>query len=182
MIEPFFVADRNIGNSTTSNEQTLLLITRNNRKQLQVTGDEHEKRPSIRCDRNAATPHPGTGADRHIHIQPWLVVMAQTSKSTAVKNIVVVHGAFADGSGWEGVHAILTKDGYTVTIVQNPLISLEGDVAATKRAIANLSGPVILVGHSYGGAVIRKRVVIGKLSGSSMWKHSPRIRASPSPP
>ena len=82
------------------------------------------------------------------------VVMAQTSKSTAVKNVVVVHGAFADGSGWEGVHAILTKDGYTVTIVQNPLISLEGDVAATKRAIANLSGPVILVGHSYGGAVI----------------------------
>src|SRR5260370_34520117 len=81
------------------------------------------------------------------------VVMAQTSKSTAVKNIVVVHGAFADGSGWEGVHAILTKDGYRVTIVQNPLISLEGDVAATKRAIANLSGPVILVGHSYGGGL-----------------------------
>lgn len=81
-------------------------------------------------------------------------VMAQASKSTAVKNIVVVHGAFADGSGWEGVHAILTRDGYTVTIVQNPLISLEGDVAATKRAIANLSGPAILVGHSYGGAVI----------------------------
>src|SRR6266853_1443725 len=93
------------------------------------------------------------------------VVMAQTSKSTAVKNIVVVHGAFADGSGWEGVHAILTKDGYTVTIVQNPLISLEGDVAATKRAIANLSGPVILVGHSYGGAVITEagsdRKVVG---------------------
>ena len=81
-------------------------------------------------------------------------VIAQTTESTTVKNIVVVHGAFADGSGWEGVHAILTKDGYTVTIVQNPLISLEGDVAATKRAIANLSGQVILVGHSYGGAVI----------------------------
>jgi pimeloyl-ACP methyl ester carboxylesterase len=93
------------------------------------------------------------------------VVMAQTSKSTAVKNIVVVHGAFADGSGWEGVHAILTKDGYTVTIVQNPLISLEGDVAATKRAIANLSGPVMLVGQSYGGAVITEagsdRKVVG---------------------
>lgn len=81
-------------------------------------------------------------------------VIAQTSKATAAKNIVVVHGAFADGSGWEGVYAILTKDGYTVTIVQNPLISLEGDVAATKRAIANLNGPAILVGHSYGGAVI----------------------------
>ena len=93
------------------------------------------------------------------------VVIAQTSKSTAVKNVVVVHGAFADGSGWEGVHAILTKDGYTVTIVQNPLISLEADVAATKRAIANLSGPVILVGHSYGGAVITEagsdRKVVG---------------------
>lgn len=81
-------------------------------------------------------------------------VKAQTSKSTAVKNIVVVHGAFADGSGWEGVYRILTKDGYTVTIVQNPITSLEGDVAATRRAIANLNGSVILVGHSYGGAVI----------------------------
>lgn len=78
-------------------------------------------------------------------------VMAQTGKSTAVKNVVVVHGTFADGSGWEGFYRILTKDGYTVTIVQNPITSLEGDVAATRRAIANLNGPVILVGHSYGG-------------------------------
>lgn len=80
--------------------------------------------------------------------------MPQTSISAGVKNVVLVHGAWADGSGWEGVYKILKKNGYTVAIVQNPIISLEGDVAATKRAIANLNGPVILVGHSYGGAVI----------------------------
>src|ERR1700757_2361711 len=73
---------------------------------------------------------------------------------TAVKNIVLVHGGFVDGSGWEGVYKILKKDGYTVAIVQNPTISLADDVAVTKRTIANQNGPVILVGHSYGGAVI----------------------------
>ena len=61
-----------------------------------------------------------------------------------------------DGSGWEGVYKALKKDGYTVTIVQNPTISLADDVAVTKRAIAVLNGPVILVGHSYGGAVITR--------------------------
>ena len=81
-------------------------------------------------------------------------LMAQTNASTLVKNIVLVHGAFVDGSGWEGVYKALTKDGYTVTIVQNPTISLADDVAVTKRAIAAQNGPVILVGHSYGGAVI----------------------------
>jgi pimeloyl-ACP methyl ester carboxylesterase len=80
--------------------------------------------------------------------------MAQTNASTLVKNIVLVHGAFVDGSGWEGVYKTLTKDGYTVAIVQNPTISLADDVAVTKRAIAAHNGPVILVGHSYGGAVI----------------------------
>jgi pimeloyl-ACP methyl ester carboxylesterase len=72
----------------------------------------------------------------------------------AVKNIVLVHGGFVDGSGWEGVYKILKRDGYTVAIVQNPTISLADDVAVTKRTIANQDGPVILVGHSYGGAVI----------------------------
>ena len=80
--------------------------------------------------------------------------MAQTKSTAVVKNIVLVHGGLVDGSGWEGVYNILKKDGYTVTIVQNPTISLADDVAFTKRAIAVQSGPVILVGHSYGGAVI----------------------------
>ena len=69
-------------------------------------------------------------------------------------NVVLVHGGFVDGSGWEGVYKILRKDGYTVSIVQNPTISLADDVAATKRIVAAQNGPVILVGHSYGGAVI----------------------------
>jgi pimeloyl-ACP methyl ester carboxylesterase len=68
--------------------------------------------------------------------------------------VVLVHGAFVDGSGWGGVYRILTHDGYRVTIVQNPTLSLADDVAVTKRAIAAQSGSVILVGHSYGGAVI----------------------------
>ena len=80
--------------------------------------------------------------------------MAQTKSTAVVKNIVLVHGGLVDGSGWEGVYNILKKDGYTVTIVQNPTISLADDVAFTKRAIAAQNGPVILVGHSYGGAVI----------------------------
>ncbi len=71
-----------------------------------------------------------------------------------VNNVVLVHGGFVDGSGWEGVYTLLKKQGYNVAIVQNPTISLNEDVAVTKRAIAAQSGPVILVGHSYGGAVI----------------------------
>ena len=81
-------------------------------------------------------------------------LMAQTNTSAVVKNIVLVHGGFVDGSGWQRVYKLLKKDGYTVTIVQNPTITLPEDVAVTKRAIAALNGPVILVGHSYGGAVI----------------------------
>jgi len=69
-------------------------------------------------------------------------------------NIVLVHGGFVDGSGWEGVYSILKKDGYNVSIVQNPTISLTDDVAVTKRILAAQDGPAILVGHSYGGAVI----------------------------
>src|SRR5947199_9457508 len=73
---------------------------------------------------------------------------------STVKTIVLVHGGFVDGSGWEEVYKILKKDGYTVSIVQNPTISHADDVAVTKRVIATHQGPVILVGHSYGGAVI----------------------------
>lgn len=79
--------------------------------------------------------------------------MARASGS-ASPSIVLVHGGFVDGSGWEGVYNILRKDGYTVSVVQNPTISLADDVAVTKRAISAQKGPVILVGHSYGGAVI----------------------------
>ena len=76
--------------------------------------------------------------------------------STAQKpvSIVLVHGGFVDGSGWQGVHGALTKDGYEVIVVQNPTVSLADDVAVTKRAIAAAKHPVVLVGHSYGGAVI----------------------------
>jgi pimeloyl-ACP methyl ester carboxylesterase len=72
----------------------------------------------------------------------------------STKNVVLVHGGFVDGSGWESVYSLLKKDGYNVAIVQNPTISLAGDVAATKLVINEQDGPVILVGHSYGGAVI----------------------------
>ena len=72
----------------------------------------------------------------------------------AVENVVLVHGGFVDGSGWEAVYKILKKAGYNVSIVQNPTISLEDDVAVTKRVIAAQNGPVILVGHSYGGVVV----------------------------
>jgi pimeloyl-ACP methyl ester carboxylesterase len=71
-----------------------------------------------------------------------------------MNNIVLVHGGFVDGSGWESVYQILKEDGYNVSIVQNPTISLEDDVAVTKRILAAQDGPAILVGHSYGGAVI----------------------------
>jgi pimeloyl-ACP methyl ester carboxylesterase len=69
-------------------------------------------------------------------------------------NVVLVHGGFVDGSGWEDVYRILKKDGYQVSIVQNPTSSLADDVAATKRVLAGQKGPVVLVGHSYGGVVI----------------------------
>jgi len=79
--------------------------------------------------------------------------MAGVSNSAKI-TIVLVHGGFVDGSGWESIYKILKKDGYSVTIVQNPTISLADDVAATKRIVHAQNGPVLLVGHSYGGAVI----------------------------
>jgi pimeloyl-ACP methyl ester carboxylesterase len=78
----------------------------------------------------------------------------QTQAGTQRPSIVLVHGGFVDGSGWEGVFTRLRKSGYSVTVVQNPTISLKDDVTATRSAIAAASGPVILVGHSYGGVVI----------------------------
>src|SRR5437660_11907553 len=76
------------------------------------------------------------------------------SAAPAMPTIVLVHGAFADGSSWSKVIPILERDGYTVIAVQNPLTSLPDDVATTKRVIDAQKGPVVVVGHSYGGAVI----------------------------
>ncbi len=70
------------------------------------------------------------------------------------KNVVLVHGGFVDGSGWQGVYDLLRAEDYNVRVAQNPTVSLEDDVAVTKRAIADCDGPVVLVGHSYGGAVV----------------------------
>jgi pimeloyl-ACP methyl ester carboxylesterase len=81
------------------------------------------------------------------------------------RTVVLVHGGFVDGSGWEGVYKILRKDGYTVAIVQNPTITLADDVSATRRTIAAQDGPVILVGHSYGGAVITEAGNDAKVAG-----------------
>jgi pimeloyl-ACP methyl ester carboxylesterase len=76
------------------------------------------------------------------------------SSGTAVRNVVLVHGGFADGSGWRAVYDLLTQDGYHVAVVQNPTLSLQGDVAATRLIIDAQDGPVVLVAHSYGGAVM----------------------------
>jgi pimeloyl-ACP methyl ester carboxylesterase len=83
-----------------------------------------------------------------------LVPAAHAETPDEIRNVVLVHGAFADGSGWRGVYDDLTSRGYRVTIVQNPLTSFEDDVAATRRILARQDGPSILVGHSYGGSVI----------------------------
>jgi pimeloyl-ACP methyl ester carboxylesterase len=82
-----------------------------------------------------------------------------------VNDIVLVHGGFVDGAGWRGVYEILKKDGFNVSIVQNPTLSLAGDVAATKLIIDSQSGPVMLVGHSYGGVVITEAGTNPKVAG-----------------
>jgi pimeloyl-ACP methyl ester carboxylesterase len=83
-----------------------------------------------------------------------LLSVVAPARAEPVKNVVIVHGAFADGSGWRSVADILGKDGYSVTVVQPPLTSLADDVAATKRVLDLQQGPTLLVGHSYGGVVI----------------------------
>jgi len=82
-----------------------------------------------------------------------------------VRNVVLVHGGFVDGSGWQGVYKILTGEGFNVRVVQNPTLSLADDVAVTKRAIASSDGPVILVGHSYGGVVVSESGTDPKVKG-----------------
>jgi pimeloyl-ACP methyl ester carboxylesterase len=91
--------------------------------------------------------------------------MSQAKASDGVKNVLLVHGGFVDGSGWQGVYNVLKKDGYSVTIVQNPTTSLADDVAVTKRALAEQDGSAILVGHSYGGAVITEAGTDPKVAG-----------------
>ncbi len=81
-----------------------------------------------------------------------------------VKNIILVHGAFADGSGWEGVYKILAAKEYTITVLQYPMTSLEDDVAALNRAIDKQDGPTVLVGHSYGGTIVTEAGVSPKVS------------------
>src|SRR2546425_2248741 len=92
-------------------------------------------------------------------------VPAKAAPPPPVKNIVFVHGAFADGSSWAKVIAILQAKGYNVTAVQNPLTSFADDVAATNRALASQDGPVILVGHSWGGVVITEAGMDSKVVG-----------------
>ncbi|MGY2737102.1 alpha/beta hydrolase [Sphingomonas sp. UYP23] len=95
---------------------------------------------------------------RHCILASFLVGSALLSPAAALaapaRNIVLVHGSLIDGSGWRAVHDILVRDGFKVTIVQEPLTSLDADVQATRRVIDQQDGPVILVGHSYGGALI----------------------------
>ena len=98
-----------------------------------------------------ALPMIASVASLALGVNASAALAADTAK---VKSVVLVHGGFVDGSGWEGVYDLLKKDGYDVTIVQNPTTSLADDVAVTKRAIAAAAGKVILVGHSYGGAVV----------------------------
>src|SRR6201981_2611435 len=88
-----------------------------------------------------------------LSILTYCTLSAQ-NEAPRVRNIVLVHGAWADGSGWKGVYDILVRDGFNVSIVQEPETSFKEDVAATKRTLALQDGPSILVGHSYGGAVI----------------------------
>lgn len=105
----------------------------------------NRKFPTLACALAAtlaATPVAAAPSDRPRSAPP------------TVRNVVLVHGAFADGSGWRGVYSDLTRRGYRVTIVQNPLTSLDDDVAATHRALDRQDGPTILVGHSWGGTII----------------------------
>ena len=91
--------------------------------------------------------------------------VCRKQRAGGVKNILLIHGGFVDGSGWQGVYDLLKKDGYHVSIVQNPTTSLADDVAATKRMLAAQDGPAILVGHSYGGVVITEAGTDPKVAG-----------------
>ena len=108
--------------------------------------------------------------------------LAQANSLRGVRNIVLVHGAWADGSCWSRVIALLQAKGFHVVAVQNPLTSLAADVAATKRIIALQDGPVILVGHSYAGVVITEAGNDAKVSGWFTWRPLRLGKANPSIP
>jgi pimeloyl-ACP methyl ester carboxylesterase len=91
--------------------------------------------------------------------------VSQARTGERITNVVLVHGGFVDGSGWQGVYDLLTKDGFSVSIVQNPTMSLADDVAVTRRTLAVQNGPAILVGHSYGGVVITEAGTDPKVAG-----------------
>jgi pimeloyl-ACP methyl ester carboxylesterase len=93
------------------------------------------------------------------------VSMSQANAIEGVKNVLLIHGGFVDGSGWRGVYDLLEKDGYNVSIVQNPTTSLQDDVAVTKRMLTAQNGPSLLVGHSYGGVVITEAGNDSKVAG-----------------
>ena len=119
-----------------------------------------ETKPSIKLERRIATKKLYGVVTLVPALMTATLLMQTTLKvaaappSTGIKNVVLVHGAFADGSGWEAVANILKKDGYTVSVVQHPETSFAEDVKFTRAMIDRQSGPVVLVGHSYGGAVI----------------------------
>ncbi|MFZ6657436.1 alpha/beta hydrolase [Undibacterium sp. TJN19] len=94
-----------------------------------------------------------------------LTLAVMPASAAPVKNIVLVHGQFADASGWKPVYDILSKDGYNVNMVQEPITSLDEDVAATVRVLARQDGPSIMVGHSYGGAVITQAGTDSRVAG-----------------
>jgi pimeloyl-ACP methyl ester carboxylesterase len=104
--------------------------------------------------------------------------MPKEAAMPKINNVVLVHGGFVDGAGWRGVYDILKGHGFNVSIVQNPTISLAGDVGATKLVIDSQSGPVILVGHSYGGVIITEAGTNPNVAGLVYITPSPRTRAS----
>ena len=115
--------------------------------------------------RKTATTIAAVAAAASLSVAFPVVAADALLQDQSVKNVILVHGAFADGSGWKGVYDNLTKRGYRVTVVQNPLTSLADDVAATKRALERQNGPVILVGHSWGGTVITEAGIDEKVAG-----------------
>lgn len=107
----------------------------------------------------------GAAAIGSIDVTGQANAQTRIPEDQTVRNVVLVHGAFADASGWRGVYTDLTGRGYRVTMVQNPLTSLSDDVAATNRALDRLDGPAILVGHSWGGTVITEAGIHPKVAG-----------------